>query len=243
MKKLSEIVIQSGVRIFRDITSVALFSLISSLVLVPAILIFPIPIAAAILCLLYVPLVTGAIYAGNEMLSGQKAKLSAMLRGTAKHYGSSLLFGVLCLLFILILISSWWYYGNKSGMFYFALAVFQTYFVAMFFISQLYTLPLLVQEKVGIWTAIGRSAKLLIKHPGYTVGAFLQMLSIGVLLLLTVVGFAGLYVGCVAIYLNLLTRNLLPREEESKEAEGSVDTWTMVRDQDHFHNKGRTMQE
>jgi hypothetical protein len=241
MKKLSEIVVQSGVRIFRDITSVALFSLISSLVLVPAILVLPIPFAAALLCLLYMPLVTGAIYAGNEMLSGQKAKLSSMLRGTIQHYVSSLLFGMLSLLFVLIIISSWWYYGNKSGLFYFALAVFQTYFVAMFFISQLYTLPLLVQEKVGIWTAIGRSAKLFIKHPGYTVGAFLQMLSIGVLLLLTVVGFAGLYVGSMAIYMNLLTRNLLPKEEENEGAQGSKDSWTLMRDQDHFQSKESTI--
>jgi hypothetical protein len=237
LKKLGQIVVQSGVQIFREITSVILLSLLTSVVLVPAIMMLPIPFAVIALIILYVPLVTGVIYAGNRFLLGNRLKAGDVLRGAVKYYAASVVFGLLCALFLLILISSWWYYGTRSGMLYFGLAIFQTYFVAIFYMSQLYTLPLIVQQDLGVFKAIGRSVKMFVKHPGYTVGAFLQSLSIAVLLLLTVIGFAALYTGAMSIYLNRVTRNLLPDEANDEEAKPLVDAWTLSEGSDHGINR------
>jgi hypothetical protein len=209
MKKLSEVMARSGALIFREITAVALLSLLSSAVLLPVVMLLPIPAAAAALCMLYMPLVVGALHAAHEGLRDGKIRAKAMLHGAIRHYGSAVLFAALCVLFALIMASSWWYYGAKGGMLYVGLALFQTYFVLMVLVSQFYTLPLVVQERLGLAAAMGRSVKLFFKHPGYTVGACLQAAVIGVLLLLTVVGYAGLYVGALSLFWNAAAANVI----------------------------------
>ena len=219
MRKLSQVIVQSGVWIYREIIAVALLSVVSSLVLLPFVFFLPVGVALVFIALVYVPLCTGALDACHRMLKGERGLLGAMFRGAVRHYGASVVFALVCALFVVILASSWWYYGNRSGTFYFALAVFQTYFVAMFFVSQTYTLPLVVQERIGIFAAMGKSVKLFASHPGYTFGAFLQIVCLALLLGLTVVGFAGLFVGMVGIYANLITANLLTKKEEASEPE------------------------
>lgn len=222
MKKLSQVVAQSGIRVFRDIVPVVLFSAVSSVVLIPFIFFFPAALALVMAILLYVPLCTGVLYASHRMLDGEKGRLRAMWAGAVKFYGASLIFGAMLALFALILISSWWYYGGKGGTLHFALAVFQTYFVAMVLVSQVYTLPLVVQEKVGIFTAIGRSVKLFLANPLYTIGAFVQLVCLTVILGITIVGFGFLYVGMAGIYLNMLTANLV-RKEGTDDGSGHKD--------------------
>lgn len=219
MKKLSQIVTQSGVQVYREIVPVALFSIVSSLVLLPFVFFLPYGLAALFAVLLYVPLCTGVLYASHRMLDGGKGKLRTMWKGTLQFYGASVVFGAIMAVFVLILIASWWYYGGRSGTAYFALAVFQTYFIAMVLVSQVYTLPLVVQERIGVFAAIGRSFKLFIANPMYTVGAFIQMVCLTVILGITIVGFAGLYVGMVGIYLNMLTANLI-REKDADSGSG-----------------------
>lgn len=221
MKKLNQIVAQSGAQVFREIVPVALFSIVSSLVLLPFVFFLPIGMAVFLAVLLYVPLCTGVLYATHRMLEGGKGKLRLMWQGALKFYGASLVYGLMLAVFGLILVSSWWYYGGKSGTFYFIIAVFQTYFIAMALVSQVYTLPLVVQEKVGIFTAIGRSFKLFIANPLYTIGAFVQIVCLTVILGITIVGFGFLYVGMIGIYLNMLTANLI-RKEEGADSESGV---------------------
>lgn len=220
MKKLSQIVTQSGIQVYREIVPVALFSIVTSLVLLPFVFFLPVGLAVLFAVLLYVPLFTGVLYASHRMLTGEKGKLRTMWKGTVRFYGASVVFGVIVTAFVLILIASWWYYGGKSGTVYYALAVFQSYFIAMVLVSQVYTLPLLVQERMGVFTAIGRSFKLFIANPMYTIGAFIQMVCLTIILGITIVGFAGLYVGMVGIYLNMLTANLIRSQEDADRGSG-----------------------
>lgn len=219
MRKLSEIVVLSGKSVYRDIVTVAVMSIITSLFLVPVIFFLPIGFALALLPFVYFPLIGGAVYATNKIAQGRKAYLADLFAGARKMFWPSVVFGALFALFVFILVSSWWYYGQQNSIFYFALAIFQTYFVAMVFVSQVYTLSLVAQEELGIFTAIGRSVKLFLAHPSYTVGVFFQLACLTLVLLLTVVGFAALYLGMAGIYLNYATANLLPKEEETEEEE------------------------
>lgn len=216
MRKLSEIVVRSGKRIYMDIIPVALFSVVGALVLAPFVFWLPVGVSALLLPFIAVPLAAGVLHATGRMIDGGRAKLSAMFAGAWKFALPSLVFALFCSLFVLIIVSTWWYYGGKDGTLYFALAVFQTYFTAMVLVSQLYTLPLVVRERMGVFTAMGCSVKLFLKHPGYTIGAFVQLLSLTVLLGVTVVGFAGLYLGIYGIYANLVTANVLAKPEEEE---------------------------
>lgn len=221
MRKLSEIVVRSGKRIYHDIIPVAMFSVIGALILVPFVFFLPVGIALALLPFIIVPLCTGVLYATDRMIRGERARLSAMFAGAGKMLLPSLVFALFFSVFVLIIVSTWWYYGSKSGTLYFSLAVFQTYFVAMVLVSQLYTLPLVVQQRVGIFTAMGRSVKLFLAHPGYTIGAFVQLASLTLLLGVTVVGFAGLYLGMHGIYANLVTANVLAKPDDAGDEDGS----------------------
>lgn len=221
MKKLSEILVLSSRRIFNEIIAVLLFSLISSAVLAPIALFLPVGIALVLILFIYIPLCVGVMGAVYQRLQGNKRLLKPIFYYAAKYYLSSIVFGIISGLFLLIIVSSWWYYGQQESLFYFVLAVFQTYFVGMFFISQLFTIPLLIQEDIGIFTAMGTSTKLFVANPLYSIGAFFQALCITLLLGVTVVGFAFLFIGMMSIYAHLLTLNvrLKHKPEEQKQAE------------------------
>ncbi|NEW07842.1 hypothetical protein GK047_17725 [Paenibacillus sp. SYP-B3998] len=209
MRKLNEMIAQTAVQVYREIIPVAIFSLCSSLFLAIIVFFLPLPFAFLILPLVYVPAVYGVLYAVHRMLKGYKPKLRDVFIGAVRGYVPAMIFGLLCSLFILILFSSWWYYGRQSGMLSLSLAIFQSYFVAMILISQFYTLPLVIQERMGIFSAIGRSVKLFITNPGYTFGAFMQAFCLTVILLVTVVGYGVLFNGMFGIYVHMVTRNLL----------------------------------
>ncbi len=239
MKKLSQIVTGSGVQVYREIVPIALFSIVSSLVLLPFVFFLPVGLAVVFAVLLYVPLCTGVLHATHRILSGDKGKVRTMWKGAVKFFPASLVFGALMVIFIMILVSSWWYYGGKGGTLYFALAVFQTYFVAMAIVSQVYTLPLVVQEGVGVFSAIGRSVKLFLANPLYTIGAFVQIICLAVILGITVVGFAFLYVGMISVYVNMLTANLI-RKEDADNGSGRVkvqDNWESELSQDRGNDQ------
>lgn len=225
MRKLSEVMVQSGILIYREITKLALFSLVCSAVLIPVVFFFSIPAAFLLLCAVYFPLMVGVLYSCHHHLSKSRGGTRKIFRGAIQFYFPAVLFGLLIGLFVLILISSWMYYGSRSGMGYFILAVFQTYFVTMFFVSQLYTLPLVIQREEGFFRAVNGSIRLFLKHPLYTIGAFFQVVCITVMLALTVVGFMALYPGIMGIYLNKVTANLIRTPEESAPKE---DNWTLV---------------
>ncbi|MEK8132321.1 hypothetical protein WMW72_30920 [Paenibacillus filicis] len=216
MKSLGGIMVQAGGSVYREMIKVFLFSAVSSLVLVPLVLFVPAGLALVLVPLLYAPLVAGIFHAMHRLLAGERAGLKTMLAGAVRYFAPAVLFGLMCSVFILILVSTWWYYGQRDGMWNWALAIFQTYFVVMVFISQLYTLPLIVQRQEPFFRAVGRSVKLTVLRPGYTIGAFFQLVCVTVVLAATVVGFAVLYAGIAAIYVNLVVRNVLNAAEGSE---------------------------
>lgn len=221
MRKLSAVVVQSAKAVFHDMIPVALLSVLGALVLVPFVFLLPVGLSLLLLPFVFVPLCAGALYATERRMKGERARVSALFAGAWKFLRPSAVFGLFCSLLLLIVVSTWWYYGGKSGTLYFALAVFQTYFVAMVFVSQLYALPLVVRERIGVFTAMGRSVKLFLAHPGYTVGAFIQLLSLTLLLGVTIVGFGCLFFGMYGVYAHLATANLFAKPEEEDGEDGS----------------------
>ncbi|AHD04196.1 hypothetical protein ERICII_00349 [Paenibacillus larvae subsp. larvae DSM 25430] len=114
MRKLSEIMVQSGILIYREITRLALFSLVCSAVLIPIGFFFPIPIAFLLLSAVYFPLMAGVLYSCHHYLSKKHGGTRKIFRGAIRFYLPSVLFGLLIGLFVLILVSSWMYYGSKK---------------------------------------------------------------------------------------------------------------------------------
>ncbi|MEF3304134.1 hypothetical protein [Paenibacillus sp. GYB003] len=221
MRKLSYIVVQSAKRVYEDIVPVAILSVAGAVLLVPLVFFAPIGISLFVLPFVFVPLCAGALYASHRTGKSGRLKVRELFAGAWKHLLPSIVLALVYSIFILIIVSTWWYYGGKSGTLHLALAIFQTYFVAMVFVSQIYALPLIVQEGIGAFAAIGRSVKLFLRHPGYTIGAFVQLISLTVLLGITVIGFGCLFLGMYGIYANLVTANVLAGPEEEDGEDGS----------------------
>lgn len=219
MRKLSHIVVKSAKRIFEDIVPVALLSMVGALVLVPFVFFMPVGISLFVLPFVFVPLCAGALYAGDRMMKSGRLKIRNFFAGVWKFLLPSLALAFVYSIFVLIIVSTWWYYGGKSGTLHLALAIFQTYFVAMVFVSQLYALPLVIQERIGVFAAIGRSVKLFLRHPGYTIGAFIQLVCLTLLLGITIIGFGCLFLGMYGIYANFVTANVLAKPEEEEDGE------------------------
>lgn len=221
MRKLNGILVTTGAEVYREIVPVALYSLLSSLILIPAIMLLPITVSLVVVPFIYMPLFFGVLHVFYHKLE-RKTRRSGMrdlLEGTKKGYLASVIMGLFISLLVIILWSTWWYYGSKEGMFYTIIALFQTYFVIMALISQFYTFQLILQKEMNIFRAMGESAKLLFRYPGYTVGAFFQAALLSLLLALTAVGFFVLFNGIMGVYLHQITANILEEEEQARNNE------------------------
>jgi hypothetical protein len=217
MRKLSEVLVKSGVEIYRDIIPVALFSAGSSVLLIPILMFAPIPVAVLLLAIMYMPLLFGVCYAVHHRLERKERRngLRDMWEGTWRGLLPGGVTGLLFALLGFILWSTWWYYGGRDSMAGIAIGMFQTFFVILALISQFYTWQLILQKGMGTLQAMGESVKLFFRYPGYTVAACFQAVLLTALLVLTVVGFGALFAGMFAIYQHKATLNLIEPEEES----------------------------
>jgi hypothetical protein len=217
MRKLSEVLVKSGVEIYRDIIPVALFSAGSSVLLIPILMFAPIPVAVLLLAVIYMPLLFGVCYAVHHRLERKERRngLRDLWEGALKGLLPGGVTGLLFALLGFILWSTWWYYGGQGSMTGMAVGMFQTFFVILAVISQFYTWQLILQKGMGILQAMGESVKLFFRYPGYTIAACFQALCFTALLMLTVVGFGALFAGMFAIYQHKVTLNLIEPEEEA----------------------------
>lgn len=158
MRKLSEVLVKSGAEIYRDIISVALYSVVSSIVLVPILMFAPLPIAVMLLALIYMPLLFGVCYAMHHRLERKERRngLKDIWLGTVKGIIPGGSVGVLFAVLGFILWSTWWYYGGQGGITGTAVGVFQTFFVLMAVMSQFYTWQLVLQKT---WASFRRWGK------------------------------------------------------------------------------------
>lgn len=216
MLSISKLIIKTGHKIFQNIFTVLGVSIGWSLFVFPAVFLLPLPWAVAFLALTLVP-ATAAVYAVmNQVINGGKGGIADFFRFFIKYFRRAFLIGIILVLAVLIPVSEWWYYlnvNNSYGIFLFS--VFQTYLCATFLASQVYTIPLLVMEDLKCFQAMNRSIKHFLAHPWYTIGLFVQMVSVTVLLSLSIVGFFLLHIGMLSIFILNATQNLMLEPRKS----------------------------
>ena len=125
------------------------------------------------------------------------------------------LVGLLITLIVTIPSATWYMYISTDGgygMFLFSMV--QTYLCGMFLISQVYTVGIIVMKDQGVVKSMNDSIKWFVAKPTYTIGVFLQLLSVCVLLSLTVVGFFLLFIGIFAIFMINSVENVHVKKDE-----------------------------
>jgi len=165
------------------------------------------------------PLLVGAAWAVQQLLLDRSSSvIKSFFQGVKKYFLPSIGYSLFLSFFVIIIAASWWHYNQVGGTFAFALACFQTYFCGMVFLSQIYTVPLLVKFEYSLKDSIFTSVKLLVKNPLYTILSFFQILSVFALLLLTVVGLFIIFPALATLFNNIVTSTVIATEE-------NIDSW------------------
>jgi uncharacterized membrane protein YesL len=217
MNNLSTVLRKSGHDIFQNIMEVVAISLLASLILLPGIFFMPPAFGFIYLLLTGMPSFASAFYVINQKTNRKPVKYSAFFKVFPKFYGRALTLGLLLTVLTIIPISSWWYYITAKTTFSFVIAIFQTYLYIMILISFIYVLPIIVIEDKGVSYSLKASLRLMLDNPGYTIGSFIQILTVSALLIVTVVSVPLLFIGIFSIFTANLYDNVLSKYEDHKE--------------------------
>jgi len=210
MLPISQLIKKTGHQIFTNILTVLGVSVGWSLFLVPVIFILPLHVALVFFAVTFIPVTVSVYVVMNHLLIKNKASIALFIRSFFYYFKRSFLLGILFNLAILIAISEWWYYININNSYLiFLFATFQTYLIFTFLTTQVYAIPFMVIEDLPLFKAMNKSIRHFMKNKGYTVGLFIQIISVTALLSLTVIGFFLLYIGMMAIFVINATNNLL----------------------------------
>lgn len=214
MKTVSQVLKKSGHDIYENMIPVIALSFLWFVLMIPAIFFLVPQIAVFYLVLTAIPGLAGVIYAMKQKIERQPFKYILFLKGFAKFYGRSLVFSLIMSIFAFILVASWWYYVSSSSFFALIVAIFQTYFLAFVSFALLYTLPILVTKDVRISDAIRESIRLFLSKSLFTIGTSIQILTVGILLLITVVSVPLLFAGMLSIFMINTYKSFEPASEE-----------------------------
>ncbi|MCM3239795.1 DUF624 domain-containing protein [Heyndrickxia oleronia] len=217
MLSISKLLKKTGHQIFLNILTVLGVSICWSLFIVPAIFLLPVQWAIVFLILTFIPSTTAAYAVMHHVLAGKKYKFGMFLKSFLRYYRRAFLLGLVYGLAVLIPLSEWWYYLTiNHSYFIFIFSVFQTYLCLTFLATQVYAIPMLVLKDCKMLAAMNQSIKEFMGHTWYTIGLFIQILCITVLISFTVIGFFLLFIGMLAVFVLNATRNLeLDKKKET----------------------------
>lgn len=230
MLSISKLLKKTGHQIFMNMLTVIGVSAGWSLFLVPVIFLLPIPWALVWVAITFVP-ATVTVYAVMQGVIGRKkASIALFFRSFFYYFKRSFLLGFIYFLAVLIPVSEWWYYLTINDSYLvFIFAVFQTYLILTFLATQVYAIPFMVMEDISAFKAMNQSIKHFMKHTWYTIGLFIQIVSVTALISFTVIGFFLLYIGMLAVFVLNATANLqldpavAKNKQEAKEREPVLD--------------------
>lgn len=215
MRTVSQILKKTGHEIYENMLTVIALSLCWFILLIPALFFLALPIAVLYFVLTVIPGIAGVIYAMKHKIDRKPFTFALFFRGFVKFYGRTLAVSLIFSLFVFILVSSWWYYLHSHGFFSLIIAIFQTYFFIFVTLALFYVLPIIVVKNASLSLSIKESLTLFLKKSGYTIGAVMQIVTLGLLLLVTVVSIPLLFAGMLSIFLLNIYDNLNHQEDVS----------------------------
>lgn len=201
MSTVSQVLKKSGHDIYENMIPVIGLSFLWFVTLIPAIFILAPQVAVIYLIFTAIPGIAGILYAMKHKIDRKPFRYSFFLKGFAKFYWRSLIFSIIMFIFAFILVASWWYYVSSSSFFALIVATFQTYFLAFASFALLYTLPALISKDVNVLEAIRESIHLFFGKPFFTIVTSIQILTVGLLLMITVVSVPLLFAGMLSIFI------------------------------------------
>lgn len=187
---------------YYSIVEIFILSLMYSILILPCMLIKHIQFQVTYESLLLFPSFIGIMYAlNNKLMSGYKIHYKDVFKGTKKYYFKAIILAMILNFFTMTLYSSCLYLKNVQNLFSFTSFVLQVFVLVMVLLVLMYTIPLILKENVGIKQGLLQGMKIMSDNILYSIGALIQIISIAILLLLTVVGIPLVFCGMLCIFL------------------------------------------
>lgn len=216
MTSVSGVLRKSGHDIYENMIPVIALSFLWFVLLSPALFLLALPFAIPYLILTAVPGLAGVLYAMRHKIDRQPFSYWLFFKGLRKFYWRSLIYGLFLSIFVFIFIASWWYALQNATLFTYVVAIFQSYFFLFVLLALLYTLPILVCKDQKITRSMHESLILFLSKGLFTIGTFVQIITVGVLLIVTVVSVPLLFAGMLSIFFINTYKSFVKKENEKE---------------------------
>lgn len=210
MNTFSYILKKSIHEIFLHLSAVVGLSCLWALFALPIVFLFSFQMAIIFALLILIPITVTCFAIFHSILfETRRSKVRLFFYYFHHYYLRALILGLLFAIVLMIIGAQWYYYilVNHSYL-AFIFSVFQTYLCLVFLATQVYVLPILVEDDCSVFRALNQSMKLFMCHAGYSIALFVQLLCIWLLLSLSIIGFFFLYIGIYAVLTLFATQNI-----------------------------------
>lgn len=171
-----ESIIKSSIYyIWDNLGKVIKMSLIWGICALICIFCIPGTISIALAYFFLLPSLTGIAYASSIILNKKIFSYKNILIGAKKFYLRSLLFYFMIYLFMFMSAASYWQYSKAKTLFNLSLFIIQCFFFLIILISQVYTIPLMIDKDIKFSEAFKKSFKMFADNPVYSIKSFLVL--------------------------------------------------------------------
>lgn len=169
------------------------------------------------------PASTAALFSlTNHIATEKRAVLGDFWKGFRRYFLRSLSLGLIYLLLLAMLISNLFLYrhlGQTARVVVAFLGAVNLWLFLFFSLVGMYSLPLMVEQDIGLRKLLQRSALLALDNPFFTLIISIQILAILFLSLLSGVGVILLMMSLVSMLLNRSLQELFAKYEGNKKEE------------------------
>ncbi|MCX7796399.1 MAG: hypothetical protein N2380_07760 [bacterium] len=150
------------------------------------------------------------IFCAINDLKDEKKVARDFLKGFRLYFSKTLPLGLVLLFLILVLVSSLWYYVNVRSTYSLIFTMFQSTIVIFILFTQIYTLPLMVNQNLNLINSVKISAILILSDIFFSLSVFLELIFISILLTFSIVGLPLLF-GIMCIFINYCLMDLIEK--------------------------------
>ena len=158
----------------------------------------------------------------SRIVTGKRASVRDFWDGFRKYFLRSLSLGMICLLLLAMLISNLFLYqhlGRAGRVVVAFLGAVNLWVFLFFFLVEMYSLPLMVEQDIGLRKSLKRSALLALDNPFFTIAIFIQVLAIFFLSVLSGIGVILLMMGLISLLLSRALQELFAKYEGGRKEE------------------------
>lgn len=201
---------------WKNLGKIIFMSLIWGLIVIPCIFLLPMAISMIVLWIIALPVLTGIIYectiilkhesfSYKNIVTGTKSIVTGtknIVTGTKKYYLRSICFYGVILLFTFVVGASYWQYFKMRSTLYLILSIIQSFFYLVLLISQIYTLPIIVNKDIKFGEAFKESFIIFQSNSSKSIKMFFEILIMCIVMAVAIITIPMFLGGALAMFIS-----------------------------------------